>query len=71
MKYAVVMIPLCHLFSMLLIKAKKLYYQQKIKSLTKAKESAIILVKVNHTSTQFSITNDEILWFQEYGMHGD
>ena len=49
-KYTVIMMLLCHLFSMLLIKANKLYYQQKIKPLTKtAHNQQLFLVKMNHT----------------------
>ena len=33
---------------MLFIEAKKFYFQQKIKPFTKATQSTIILVKVNH-----------------------
>ena len=57
------MMPLCHLFSMLLIKAKKLYNQQRDKTSKSESYSDI--------STQFSVTHDEVLWFQYYIKHGD
>ena len=58
------MMPLCHLFSMLLIKAKKLYNQQKIKSLTtKTNNQQLFSKGESHLdeSTPFSFTYDEII----------